>query len=331
MSYPRQSSVAVRLHDETNAALDALRAKAKAALRKIWMGTRSELRHVIFDAYQGAAPEGRWNLQAYRMSGAENMLMVRSRTILAQFHAISTAEMRRFFREARKMSALRHGWILDQLTPESRKVRMPQYANVREAGIIKKVTRVSWDQRWSEWVDSYHGALMTNIRMEAMNESLMADAMAEPDATKVSSPASGLENALFRIYEYETMAAISAGEDDIASLNDDLIEEEVWKTRGDAGVCDDCDANEGLTADEADGDVPLHPNCNCFWLMVPKSYAALLRSGDEEDQVLARLMQAKGTVPEAITIRDEDGNITAKALVDFHEWTREQEKVLGWL
>lgn len=41
-----------------------------------------------------------------------------------------------------------------------------------------------------------------------------------------------------------------------------------WKTAGDERVCADCGALEGetFTIDEAEGMIPLHPNCRCAWI-----------------------------------------------------------------
>lgn len=43
-----------------------------------------------------------------------------------------------------------------------------------------------------------------------------------------------------------------------------------WGTAGDDSVCPDCEDMEGqtFTMDEADGMIPLHPNCRCAWLPV---------------------------------------------------------------
>lgn len=43
-----------------------------------------------------------------------------------------------------------------------------------------------------------------------------------------------------------------------------------WSTAGDDAVCPDCEDMEGKTfsIEEADGLIPLHPNCRCAWLPV---------------------------------------------------------------
>jgi len=269
-------------------------------------------------------------------SGAFNHIHAGISRSLALFQAVSTAEMRRAFRVTKWQSILRHAWILDQLTPASRQVRLPRPPGLHEAAVskmamgfsLKPEAPVAWDARWSAWMDAYRPAVMQNIRMGAINESTIEDAMDEVDATRIGSPSTTLDKAMVRIFDFESQAAVAEGEDDVVEENDDLVQQEVWKTRGDKLVCDDCDANEGETAETADGDIPLHPNCNCFWEVVPKSYAQLLRSGDEDDRALARMMQARGLVDISLTVRNDDGVIAGKAVVDFDGWTEGQPMVV---
>jgi len=336
MRYPNQSKVSARLHDEALRSLHKLKDNHSRILQKIWGHTRRELRRSLYDAYKSLVPRGRWNLSIYHMSGVESHLRVVLHGILARFRALSTLHMRNGFKDLRWYSALRHGWVLDQVTPQSQSVKLPHAvwggrSGIREAGIVKRYTNTAWDDRWSQWIEGYHSALLTNVRMEAVNESGVDDIMAEVDVTKVSTPASTLEASMSRLFNFESIAAIAAGEKDIADLNDDMMDTEIWRTGGGATVCDDCDANEGKTIEETDGDIPLHPNCECFWEMVPQSFASLLRSGSEEDIALANALQAQGLVPQSMIIRDEDGNISGQFVVSFEQWLKGQGQWLGSL
>ena len=61
-------------------------------------------------------------------------------------------------------------------------------------------------------------------------------------------------------------------------------------------------------------------NCHCFTEMVPASFAELLRSGDASDNELAAEMEREGIAPNALVIRDVNGSIIAKTIVDFERW-----------
>jgi hypothetical protein len=176
-----------------------------------------------------------------------------------------------------------------------------------------------WKSRWSSWVDLYNSALIGNVTMNAINKSDLGDAIAEVDATKANTPAFSIDDAMARIWEYEAMNQITEGLQDVTEINDDS-EVEIWRTRGDARVCEDCDENEGLSIDEADGVIPYHPNCNCYYQMVPKDFADLLADGNEDDRALAHWMDAKGVVPNAMLVRGADGRIAGKVIVDFQDW-----------
>jgi hypothetical protein len=57
-------------------------------------------------------------------------------------------------------------------------------------------------------------------------------------------------------------------------------------------------------------------------MLVPKSYADLLRSGDDSDWDLARDMDDNGLVPNSLVIRDSSGAIAGKTIVSFNSWTK---------
>jgi SPP1 gp7 family putative phage head morphogenesis protein len=75
----------------------------------------------------------------------------------------------------------------------------------------------------------------------------------------------------------ETIAAHATGQlDGLADLGVKRVEAEVeWSTAGDDGVCPKCAKLEGkiFTIKEAEGKIPLHPNCRCSWLPVVRSAA----------------------------------------------------------
>lgn len=328
MSYPKQSSVSKRLHKDVLRALDAYITRWQLRLTRIWNRTRSELRSAIRDAYVAVPGTNRWSLTTFRMSGAEERLNATVRGILARFRAETVVEIRQALKSIKWASSLRHAWMLDQLTPGTNTVKLPQKPEgLREA--VQFVSGADWDERWSLWIDSYNQALMANLRHNAINSSPVEDAVDEIDATKMNTPSSTLDNAMRRLFEYSSVAATAAGEDDIVQMNGGLVEEEIWRTRGDMQACDECNDNEGLTVEETDGDIPLHPDCHCYWEVVPKSFAKLLRSGDEQDMALAELMQSRGLAPESMIVRNDNGEIAGRVMVTFERWMNGMEKAVG--
>ncbi len=214
-------------------------------------------------------------------------------------------------------SAQRHAWLLDQVTPVNIHVKYNIHTGFREANIL---LTSGFSERWGQWVQGYGEALMQNLKMGALNNSTVTDAIGEVDATRVNTPAYTLESALGRLWDYYSWDAITGGMSDVVGDNPEAAEEEVWRTSGDLRVCDDCDANEGKQLDDADGTIPLHPNCHCFPQIVPTSYAELLRSGDADDRDLAAQMDEDGIAPNALVIRGDNGEPAAKAIVDFEDW-----------
>lgn len=327
MSYPKQASVNAKLHDQTLNALEDIGSKGLRMLAALWKEHRKEMQLAIMNSYQAASPNGTWNLQTFK-TRAQPLLKSEFRSILERFRALSHQSIKSNLNALYAHSWKRYAWMLDQLTPASRNVRIPHKTKLHEAAITNLYygaqASTAWADKWSAWVDSYGSALMHNLALGSASGSSVSDAVSEVDATKSNTPQSTLINALTRLYDFAATEAMTAGEETIADMNDDLTEVEIWKTRGDLRVCDQCSDNEGLPIDEADGTIPAHPNCHCYPMLVPKSYAELLQSGDADDRDLALDMDRKGIAPNALVIRNEDGDIAAKAIVSFNQWIKGQ-------
>jgi len=326
VSYPSQIVRTKRLQRAVMASLGQITKRHLSALLGEWKECRRDLIGAIAQTYKLTAPTGKWNVHGYRTSGAKGWLTSFLQRRMAMFQATSTAMMRQAFKDIKKKSALQHAWLLDQVTPGHNTVRTPDNIK-REA--LSPIDPEIWVDRWAQWVESYEHALAGNIAMHAVNEGDLAGAIDEVDATRMNTPASTLERALTRLVEFKSYESIALGEDEIAEMNDDLIQEEIWMTSGRKNICEDCADNEGKTVDEADGDIPLHPNCECFWEMHPKSYGNLLRSGNPEDRELANEMDQRGLDNGSLVIRGADGEISAKAIVTFSAWMAGTSKVLS--
>lgn len=324
MSYPRQESVNARLHKETLNSLEDTGSNGLKELTVIWKHHRKELQLAVMNAYRFTAPNGRWTMASFK-SHAEPMLAGEIRGILERFRAMTSQTIKVNLNGLYKESCLRYAWMLDQLTPPKRNVKIPHRLGLHEAAVTDiyygAQASKAWTDKWSAWVDSYGSALLHNITLGASNQGPVSDAVAEVDATKSNTPQSTIFDAMSRLHDYAATEAMVEGSHTIADMNDDA-EEEIWKTRGDLNICEDCEANEGVPIDEADGTIPMHPNCHCYPMLVPKSYADLLRSGDADDWELARDMDSRGIVPNSLVIRDDDGSIGAKAIVSFSRWAK---------
>ena len=312
MSYSRQDSTLKKLQDFTGQRLKKQKDASAVKLRRLWANCRAQLKGAVLAHYHPSTP---------MFNRTKHAMAAQIRGIMQQFHAQSVPLLKNAAHDLHDQSVLLHAWMLDQVTPESTKIRLPARSSMREADIIDNPG--AFEERWASWLDAYNSALVNNLFMGAINEQPASDAVDKVDQTKAGFPAYDLLSALNRIFEYESMSAINQGAADIGSANDEATEEEVWRTRGDLRVCDDCDANEGQNIEDV-GFPPLHPNCHCFTELVPASFADLLRSGDSADNELADQMEHDGVVPNALVIRNADGDIAAKAIVSFQQWQKGQ-------
>lgn len=316
--YARQDTTLKRLTKLNQKALDKLSDIHINRLLKMWATTRLSLQAQIMSSYRQASVKGKWNHNTF--GRVKFNLAASIRSILSQFHAHSLPLVKSATKDLYEQSMLRHAWALDQVMPVSYKVKHPRVKGMREAMLrYPSQAAEQFEARWSSWTDAYNSALVHNLTLNSINEGSMMDAMDEVDATRANTPAYTLIDALERLTDYQFLSAISEGEQSIGDMNEEAIREEIWRTRGDLRVCDDCDANEGQNVDDV-GYPPLHPNCHCFTELVPSSFADLLRSGDASDQDLATEMEKEGVVPNALVLRNQDGSIIGKTIVDFEQW-----------
>ncbi len=325
MRTPNQNHVIVRLEGEVLRATDKVRKAGSVQLNKLWAQTRVHLQNAISSEYRHDFPKGSWTLAMALRKGTIGRINSTLHAIIAEFHMVSQRHMQTTFREMYRTSALRNAWMLDNLTPPKMDVKLPQshlfFESIREAKVYKgPEADTAWKERWASWNDAYLTSLQNNIKLGAINESVMSDAVDEVDATRTGSPASFLQDAMTRIYTYQSLSISSQAQKDVVDANEDYGVEQIWQTRYNARVCDICDANKGLTMEEADDTIPAHPNCECYWRLVPATWAELLRSGDTVDRELARRMDAKGLVPGSMLIPDENGNPVAAVIVSFENW-----------
>lgn len=325
MSYPRQDSVVRNLQEESLRALDAIQMNHWRQIETIWRMTRSHMRMHITETYHQFFQNDKWSLVGLKSSGAWHVLAEGLRSMTAQFRDVSRQKAKDSVNELYRQSILRHAWIIDQATPPNVRVRIPHkkklFESRRQVEFYKGDEAVSkFAERWNSWNDGYYSSLMNNLQLGALNESSASDAADEVDATRVNTPAFGIMDALQRLFDFETVAAMNQAVYAVSDANDEADVQMVWATRRDLKVCDDCDENEGLPEEEADGEIPLHPNCHCYWRMVPKSWAELLRSGDPNAYDTAVLMDARGLVPNAMVIQDEAGQLAGYSTVTFKDW-----------
>jgi hypothetical protein len=326
MSYPKQESVASRLQDE---ALDELFAMRDwRSIERSWRQARTQMRGTILDTYRHFFANEKWTLVSLRSSGAIHHLTHGVYEEVNRFKKESLLLAKTSLNDLYLQSLLRHAWVIDQTTPPNIKVRIPHKKVLLEsrsqiAYYVGEEATQKFGEQWNAWADGYYSALINNIQLGALNESTMSDAADEVDATTVGTPRSLLIDAFQRMFAFESMYAINNAVESVSNVNEEADVVQIWETRRNLRVCDDCDANEGLTEEEVDGWIPLHPNCRCYWRIVPKSWAALLRTGDDNDYATALDMDSAGLVPNAMALKDPSGKLAGYVTVTFDSWMKD--------
>lgn len=326
-----QGNVIERLEKETLRAFDKIVDAGLNKTNRSWENTKNEIKRTISDYYVGAFGSSTWNIVDATHSQVLTKIDLAVGVLLNRYHAESVGIVTRTLREIYREIALRHAWMIDQVTPPSYKAKLPPSPLLREAeGTYRGPDAdTSWKVRWSAWSDAYRDALYQNLRLGALNESTVADARNEVEATRPGSPQSTMWDAFKRIMEHQTEVSFVMAAMDVVSANPDMGIEEVWQTRYYDRVCEICQSNQGLTREQADGDIPAHPNCGCYWRLVPKSWASLLRKGTDEEKAMARAMDAHGEVPNQMLVFNDDGKLVGSVVIKFEEWMGDHESAIS--
>lgn len=323
-----QQKTVERLELEAMRAIDKIAAHGLRDTQRAWDTAKSRMKEVISGIYLGQFQRSTWNIVDATRYQTLNAIDMRVGSVLADYQDISVKIVSRTLREIYREAVLRQAWILDQTTPPNIRVNLPRSPIFFESArdYMGPDNDTSWKVRWSAWLDAYRDNLYQNLRLGSMNESTVGDARDEVDATRPGSPRSDMWDSFRRIVEHQVEVTNAAAAGDVVGANPDLGIEEIWQTRYYARVCEICQSNAGLTRDEADGDIPAHPNCGCYWRLVPKSWASLLRNGSDKDKSLAKAMDAHGEVPNAMLVFNDDGNLVGSVIVKFNDWVQNSDQ-----
>ncbi len=309
-------------------ALFAMRDKSWAKVERSWRQARTSLRAAIMESYRHFFGNEKWSLVGLKATGAHHFMTHGINGVMDNFKNESLAIAKASLNDLYLHSLLRHAWVIDQTTPPNIKVRIPHRKTLLEASqsiayYSGADATAKFKDQWAAWSDAYQSALINNIQLGALNESSMSDAADEVDATTAGSPKSLLIDAYQRMFSFESQFAINDAIESVVNVNEESDVVQIWETRRNLSVCDDCDANEGLTEEEVDGWIPLHPNCRCYWRIVPRAWADLLRTGDDNDYATAIDMDSAGLVPNAMALRGPDGQLAGYTTVKFGPWVRD--------
>lgn len=330
----RQGEVVERLEKEVRTAMRKLERGSIAGLQGLWDKTKEDIKAGLIVEYKRAVPTGRWNVNNAKSSGAifrmEHSIMKHMDGFKALAKSYINSEIRKHFEHEYYTSA----YILDQVTPPSCRVKLNptmKESAMKEATISAgPMAAVKWYQRFDGWANAYESGLRQNIMLNAINSGLADDVAAEVDATRAGTPAITFWDAMGRLFLTELLNAQAMAREQMVGLNDNMVADEIWQTREDEKVCEICGPLDGLTREEAEAvdpeaDMPMHPNCRCFWRVMPKDWIELSKS----DPVLAHALDVAEAVPDGMYIRDNQGNIKAAVVVSFTDWAKDKISVGG--
>jgi len=329
MAYPKQKSWLKRMERDTIGSSRIAEERETARLRTMWEATKYTMKSRIREEYRKAFAHGVWDLSRARSSGALVRIQKHTTACLDLFGASAAPFMATHLNQAKKERVLRLAWMLDMTSPPMVRPKVGgARLRLKEANVTGSVhvysgpeAEASWLERFGEWLRGYDESLNRNITLGALNNSTPDDAAQEVDAARTGNRSMDFWDKIDSIFRNERQRAEAEGSVMFGAENEDMLAEEIWQAEGDEATCEDCDELDGYSRADAEkgGDtIPLHPNCRCYWRIVPKAWSEYLRSLDPEQ---ARALDDKGIAPDAMALRDpETGKIGGLIWIDFKDW-----------
>ena len=329
----RQGDVVENLEKSVRAAMRKLEKGSIAGLSALWENTSRNLKASLLMEYKRATPHGRWDIERAKATGTlyrmERIIMRHMEDFKQSARVYIGKELKTHYDHEFLTSA----YILDQVTPPNHHIKITPGLTPAHEAVIKAgpTAAIMWFQRFDGWASAYESALKQNIMLNAINGGIADSVAADVDATRAGTPAVTFWDAMGRLFLNEILAAQEAARSMMVGLNADAVSEEIWQTSERENVCLDCWPRNGKTrteleAEGEDEDPPLHPNCACWYRVMPKDWIELSKS----DPVLAHALDVAEAVPDGMYIRDEQGNIKAAAVVSFSDWTKDKLSVGGY-
>lgn len=319
MSYPTQQGTLKKLEDQTRRDGRALEDACCARLVDLWNRTKDEMRGSILNTYRKHFGSDTWDTSSVHAKGTLHVISQQVMNSLTLFHNQASTLFKSSMKDAYLGEMAHQLWMLDMLTPPSYLPKAPEKAKaLRESDAPDFKT--GWAQALVEYLHAYHNTLITNLRMEALHGGSLSDAADEVDASKIDGfePTYKLSSALTNLI----LQVQRDARDDGSGVNQDLVAEEIFQTMEDEAVCPDCSSQDGKNMEDVDMSLDhiFGFNCRCFSRIVPVEFADLLRSGDADEKQAALEMDARGLVPDAMAISDENGRLKAHISVKFADW-----------
>lgn len=172
-------------------------------------------------------------------------------------------------------------------------------------------TEPSHEHRVDAWLKTWGAAAASAL----MLGSIQGDSSTDVGERVEDATANGytIENILSRMVRTEVQVAIADADDDFRDDQKDLVTRRVWTTMNDERVCPRCAANEDLTDEEVQDDIPLHPVCRCWWRIEPVAYQDLAGDG-----------AVPGAGSTSMTFKDPaTGEVAGQVVVEFDVWRQQ--------
>lgn len=326
-AFKRQADVLGSLELRVRAEMRAMEEADARRLRDLWEKAQDAMRGAILTEYHHDFKAERWTLLAARQRGTLLRIERRTKELTRAFVAAAVDLIRTSKRDVWREETLRALWVIDMTTPRHISVKVPPFkrAPATEAapskgvaqGVSGEAARVLWRDRFSTWADAYHQTLNQNLKLGAMNASAADQAADEVEVSRPGSPAVSFGQIIDRILRLEVISSEVAARDQVYDANQDMLADEIWQTMTDGRVCDLCDSQNGLSRADVTVDMPAHPICRCFYRLVPKDWAELMRGADKD---FARQLDVARLVPDAMVLFDDAGRPRAAVVVDFTSW-----------
>lgn len=271
-----QRSLLWRLYRSSRGNLTANEAALKRELLSQFQAVARGINADIANTFDNLGAT-RWDLQIARKLGRDQALFAQIKDRIQQLGGkitdITARGLVKQFKQAYTDSAYR----LDVMTPETVEIKFGLLPDQEILSMVAEPWKgADFSQRLGIITDEMAGNIKTTLVRSMMAQESWQDAARRIRGEMGTAGQRSVWRAEM-IARTELAHAQELATEVFNNENADVIEDEVWIAHPYA--CDECKDNHGEPV-SAVGRPPLHPNCLCDVLAVPKSWSGLAQAGE---------------------------------------------------
>lgn len=270
-------------------ALTASEAAKRKEILSLFQKASKDIEADIFDVFHVLGQDN-WDLASVRRIGRDKMLLDQVNNRIEALGGTLVGQLQDATLDQFKRTWAGSAYQLDQITPESVGVR---FGMLPDQEILALLDQPFEGARFSDRLGLITDDMAHKIQQSLAYSMLSQDSWQDAARRIRDQMGTAGQGSVWRaemIARTELARAQELANAELFSQNDDVIEKVIWVAHPTA--CDECKDMHGEEIEDTGDYPPLHPNCVCSALAIPKSWEELA-STDEGDFSISPKSRAK--------------------------------------